>query len=665
MPDLLDLLGIQRSPDDRQNEVIVYELSSGIYDFGNESVTINFPLVLKCKNPESRPIIKCSCILVKNQVTFSGLIFHGSITFQKSNICSINNCIFSEPDQSCGACICCDQSKLKIICSYFQNGNPESKCVCICVDNTSSLILSKSHIRNFSQSLILISNGSNAIISNCELENSLKNGIHITNKSIAFLFHNVFHDISSSAFFSCHSYAFLDSNEFYNIKQNGANFSHSKCISIKNNKFHDIKSSAISLCGVQSAIIENNHFSKIGGNSLYIYHSSSIDFFNNTITSIFLPAVLILLQSQASIHGNKINEINRSGIYVRHASKTLIYDNEIGKCKECGISVSNTTVSLFNNNFLHCLAGIESYNNSTVNAWNNTLNDVKIGFSSYAGGTIKAKDNIVQNTPQLSLVRFCGSMFLSSSKLSNVQTLMCGNTSGDLFYQDNGGFPNSTNIPKEKLESTVFKAYLGFKCYKPFIILTLPFYDSTFVQVMCQDNFNFNEAFQNFEKMFFSHILLDHQKSLCEEEMENEEDLEEEEVLDSEEIINKMSRTVFCKLDREVHGLNGKCLQCGNSADCFLIPCGHRIYCEQCAQEAIAANKECPLCRFKIFSETKVFNSKEECIICRTNHSDSIVLPCGHACFCSKCLEHWFAENSNCPFCRVENAFFHKIITNI
>ncbi|XP_052190215.1 uncharacterized protein LOC127799950 [Diospyros lotus] len=49
------------------------------------------------------------------------------------------------------------------------------------------------------------------------------------------------------------------------------------------------------------------------------------------------------------------------------------------------------------------------------------------------------------------------------------------------------------------------------------------------------------------------------------------------------------------------------------------------------------------------------------CVICLDKPNDTIVLPCGHMCMCSECVEKWRIYNDTCPICR---KCMEKVIIN-
>lgn len=100
--------------------------------------------------------------------------------------------------------------------------------------------------------------------------------------------------------------------------------------------------------------------------------------------------------------------------------------------------------------------------------------------------------------------------------------------------------------------------------------------------------------------------------------------------------------------------------------DTYLFPCGHKIYCRSCAEDALNQHKSCPLCRFpieKISTGYVIEDDKDfTCLICGANPIDAIVLPCGHIGFCTQCLHKWLTEHTDCPFCRTTPVSYKKIV---
>jgi hypothetical protein len=110
------------------------------------------------------------------------------------------------------------------------------------------------------------------------------------------------------------------------------------------------------------------------------------------------------------------------------------------------------------------------------------------------------------------------------------------------------------------------------------------------------------------------------------------------------------------------------CLKCKvNARSAFLMECGHRAYCLECATEAKAAKELCPICRFPIVNATLGFeaNLEDVCVICSENPPTCMAIPCGHRGFCRRCMEQWYKSHKFCPACRTEPSSFKEIVWNL
>lgn len=110
------------------------------------------------------------------------------------------------------------------------------------------------------------------------------------------------------------------------------------------------------------------------------------------------------------------------------------------------------------------------------------------------------------------------------------------------------------------------------------------------------------------------------------------------------------------------------CLKCKkNKRDCYILDCGHKVFCKECAKNAKANKEACPLCRFPVKDISNLFAVSDDdiCIICCDKKSDCLVLPCGHLGMCSSCLENWYSTKKCCPICRTEPSFYKKIINDM
>jgi RNA polymerase subunit RPABC4/transcription elongation factor Spt4 len=112
----------------------------------------------------------------------------------------------------------------------------------------------------------------------------------------------------------------------------------------------------------------------------------------------------------------------------------------------------------------------------------------------------------------------------------------------------------------------------------------------------------------------------------------------------------------------------GMCLKCKTSPrNTFLMDCGHRVYCETCANAAKEAKELCPICRFPIMNATLGYeaNLEDVCLICSERPPTCMIIPCGHRGFCRQCLELWYKSHKFCPACRTEPSSFKEIVWDL
>lgn len=89
---------------------------------------------------------------------------------------------------------------------------------------------------------------------------------------------------------------------------------------------------------------------------------------------------------------------------------------------------------------------------------------------------------------------------------------------------------------------------------------------------------------------------------------------------------------------------DNECLICSTQhCDTLLKPCNHMIACYSCSLRC----KKCLLCKVEISDRVKVV---DECVICSERPASVLLEPCGHVCACEKCAELL----KKCIQCRAE-----------
>ena len=103
-----------------------------------------------------------------------------------------------------------------------------------------------------------------------------------------------------------------------------------------------------------------------------------------------------------------------------------------------------------------------------------------------------------------------------------------------------------------------------------------------------------------------------------------------------------------------------KCHGCDQEATTICVPCGHHIWCDECAHKALNASNKCamcPKCASRVVKTSKVFPS-ETCLVCYDKAPDTTILPCGHKCVCYECSISLWNKRKQCPMCTTRVASF-------
>ncbi|KAK8838573.1 hypothetical protein M9Y10_033205 [Tritrichomonas musculus] len=409
-------------------------------------------------------------------------------------------------------------------------------------------------------------------------------------------------------------------SKFYNGKANGCFSTSYSPIEIINCTFSGIDYPAIyienSPCTIKNCSIKN-----IDQDGIAIHASKNFLIEKNEFTLINNSAISIADESHGEINENIIYDVSGNGIYTKKSELT-IRNNEISNTKFPAIAIIiKSKASLFDNkvkNMIH--NGIVCRGASDVRIEGSVIEDINEGGISVSD---TEKCEIVKNT-----IKNCSIMGIEVFNKSNVfaedNNIMNMKKYAFLVY-------TSGYIKSEKnsiSDVSIAMAKLAFKGRGDFTnnyIVNCP--NQCEIQTSSPFLFAGNGDFKGITNQI-------------------------EKVTSSISIENSYVEPVLL------------CFKCNkNPRDCYILDCGHKIFCQSCAKKALENKENCPLCRFPIKNVSSGFGiSKDDiCIICLENHPDCIILPCGHMGACSKCLENWFEKNQSCPICRAENSVY-KII---
>lgn len=473
---------------------------------------------------------------------------------------------------------------------------------------------------------IEITNSQNITIKHVTISNLQKPGIHIKSRSSLSADDLTIRNIKTTMFV-CFEYSSvkITNSKFYNSTANGILSDDESSIEILNSTFSDFQNPAVFIENSKSAIIKNNKFEKIEQNGLSITSSHNFSIENNEFTQIQASAISISKESVGEVTNNKVFDIGGNGIICSTSSNITIKNNKFNDLIYPAISIaSNSTATLDGNKITGIkYSGIALRRAKYVKIENCEIQKIiesgisisdterceieknKITYcgvaavEGYNKSTVTATTNLISNIEKYAFLSYTsGNIKAEKNKIDNIKICMA-----KLAHKGGGYFVNNdvSNCP---------------------------------IQCDCKTSslyfFNGNGQFKGV----------------------------------TNDVKKKSDSVVFDASFNNEDDNNLMCLKCNrNKRDCFLVDCGHKVYCKSCADKALKNKEFCPLCRFPIIDMSVGFEATNDnmCIICFDNKVDAIVLPCGHMCVCSTCLENWFKNNQTCPYCRMENSFYKNI----
>jgi hypothetical protein len=94
-----------------------------------------------------------------------------------------------------------------------------------------------------------------------------------------------------------------------------------------------------------------------------------------------------------------------------------------------------------------------------------------------------------------------------------------------------------------------------------------------------------------------------------------------------------------------------KCQICQQEVQAICSPCGHRVFCQNCAAHVDKTGAVCPLCSVPVKQVTRVYAGSDACTLCLTAKPDTVLLPCGHMAICASCGNDLWESSRACPVC--------------
>lgn len=415
--------------------------------------------------------------------------------------------------------------------------------------------------------------------------------IHIKSKSILTVNNITIRDIKTTMFVCFdHSTVKVTNSTFDKSTANGILTDDQTSIEILNCTFSDFSNPAVFIEN-SKCVVKDCKFSKVEQNCLSITRTcENFLIENNEFTEIEATAISISNESYGSVIGNKIFKIGGNGILCSMNSKAEIKNNKIEDLTYPSISISSL---------------------STGELSGNEIKRVK-----YSGIAVRRAKEVTIEKCSIESIGESGISISETEKctIKNNEIKECEVAGVESYNKSNAYIMNNiiTNV-----EKYAFLAYTsGIIHAEKNIIKNVKNSMTKLVQkgggIFIDneiENVNNQCDCQTSASYFFN----------C------------------NDSSKKSSSVLFD--DSFTEDKNMKCMKCNkNDRNCFLIDCGHKVFCKECADLA---------CK-----------NKENCF---ENTIDCIILPCGHMCVCSQCLEHWFKNNQTCPVCRNDHSFYKNI----
>lgn len=374
--------------------------------------------------------------------------------------------------------------------------------------------------------------------------------------------------------------------------------------------------------------INNNIIQNCPQDGICVYNSPNFTIENNTITKVGSSGISIRSEAQGIIKSNNVSEAGGNGAYIEFSYVDL-FDNIFSNTRYPGVVIMNQSTATLKGNRIEKIkaCGIAGRNAKSITIMNNEIDEIsECGISLSSTEICHIENNQISN---------CAISSVESYNNSNtvIQNNTISNMGKYAFLSYTSGQIKAENNQIDQIGDSMVK--LSHKGSGEFI-------DNAITN--CQNQLENNTTSSYY---FAKNGQFEAVTNVVEKAEQNS--VKYEKTSDKDDLI--------------------LCLKCNkNERDCYLMKCGHRVYCSECAKLALEKKETCPLCRFPIIQVSEGFkmnNDDDLCILCFENKPDTIIMPCGHTGVCSSCLNNWLKENRVCPCCRTKDPYYNKIETSL
>lgn len=534
-----------------------------------------------------------------------------------------------------------------------------SNCNTVIKSDGFEILSSSVSLSNFSfQSKVAIQDSSNVSIFNSKIKYSKLSYGAVTvfnSKDVSLSHIEITETVDIPGIFICKNCEVnCDNLLIHNLTKSFIAVNSGSMITIKDSTFHHTKGNAIYLAGqsyieiINSVfsftfypslfvkdskfVIKNSAFQNSPTNAISIYSSKEFLIENNTFSDIKDTAIQILEKSNGIVKDNKIFNVEGNGVYC-HNSFVDIQNNEISNLTFPAIAISSRCkASLFGNK----IANIKYSGICVRHAKEVKIVESEIEEINESGISISDTESCFIENNKISKCQITGIEAYNRSNVF-VNNNIISHMKNHAFLVYTNGYMKAESNTINDVKSEVIK--MSYKGGGDFIKNKI---SNCLKQCDCI-NSSFYYLFENGD---FKNVTNDPSK------------ISSENMIDFDDCSSN--------IDNKKELLCIKCNQ--KRRNCYLFQCGHKIYCHECAEFALKNKENCPLCRFPIVKVSTRFHNDiddDSCIICCENKPNCIVLPCGHTCICSLCLENWFNTSQSCPICRTKPCIFKLINEDI